>query len=288
MDFYAYRIMIRRGEPYNHILKCRQLFHQFIVDMYAKIESERLLFLRLNQKKLRAEEYIHLRDAIANDGNINDVGQICILPATYTGSPRHMHEYAQDAMTYVRKYGRPDLFITFTCNPTWPEITKLLLIGQASTHRHDITARVFKQKLTRLMGLITKNHIYGETRCWMYSIEWQKRGLPHAHILIWLKEKIVSTQIDSFISAELPDPEEDPELFEVISSNMVHGPCGAFNWNSPCMKDGRCTKKFPRQMIQETQTGNDGYPLYRRRKPENGGHTTTTKVNNVDVDIDNR
>lgn len=288
MDFYAYRIMIRRGEPYNHILKCRQLFHQFIVDMYAKIESERLLFLRLNQKKLRAEEYIHLRDAIANDGNINDIGQICILPATYTGSPRHMHEYAQDAMTYVRKYGRPDLFITFTCNPAWAEITNLLLTGQASTHRHDITARVFKQKVTRLMDLITKNHIYGETRCWMYSIEWQKRGLPHAHILIWLKEKIVSTQIDSFISAELPDPEEDPELFEVIRKNMVHGPCGALNPNSPCMKDGKCTKRFPRQMLQETQTGNDGYPLYRRRKPEDGGHTTTIEVNNVDVDIDNR
>lgn len=40
-----------------------------------------------------------------------------ILPATYNGSPRHMHEYAQDALTYVRRYGRPDLFITFTCNP---------------------------------------------------------------------------------------------------------------------------------------------------------------------------
>lgn len=165
MDFYAYRIMVRDGET-NHILKCRQLFHQFIVDMYAKIESERLLFIRLNQKKLRAEEYIHLRDAIAIDGNAANVGQMVILPATHTGSPRHMHEYAQDAMTYVRKYGRPDLFITFTCNPTWTEITNLLFTGQSSIHRHYLTARVFKQKLTRLMDLITKNHIYGETRCW--------------------------------------------------------------------------------------------------------------------------
>ena len=40
-----------------------------------------------------------------------------------------MHEYAQDAMTYVRAYGRPDLFITFTCNPTWDEIKELLLTG---------------------------------------------------------------------------------------------------------------------------------------------------------------
>jgi hypothetical protein len=41
MDLYAYRMMVRHGAV-NHIIRCRQLFHQFIVDMYAKIESERL------------------------------------------------------------------------------------------------------------------------------------------------------------------------------------------------------------------------------------------------------
>jgi hypothetical protein len=68
MDFYAYRIMTRVGED-NHLLRCRQLFHQFIVDMYAKIESERLLYIRINQQKLRSEQYTHLKDAIYNDAN---------------------------------------------------------------------------------------------------------------------------------------------------------------------------------------------------------------------------
>jgi hypothetical protein len=120
-----------------------------------------------------------------------------------------MHEYAQDAMTYVRNYGRPDLFITFTCNSGWPDIKEELLPGQSPTDRHDLTARVFKQKLIKLMDVISKCHIYGESRCWMYSMEWQKRGLPHAHILIWLQEKIRPSLIDSIISAELPNPEED-------------------------------------------------------------------------------
>jgi hypothetical protein len=160
--------------------------------MYVKIETERLLYIRLNQTKLRSEEYIHLRDAIINDGNVNtnELGKMVILPATFTGSPRHMHEYAQDAMTYVRTYGRPDLFITFTCNPTWDEIKELLLPGQSASDRHDIVARVFKQKLKSLMDMIVKHHVYGETRCWMYSVEWQKRGLPHAHILVWLIQKV--------------------------------------------------------------------------------------------------
>jgi len=94
MDYYSYRIMMRVDEE-NHLLKCRQLFHQFIVDMFAKIESERLLYIRLNQKKLRVDDYIHLRDAVANDANPNDLGKMVILPATFTGSPRHMHEYTQ-------------------------------------------------------------------------------------------------------------------------------------------------------------------------------------------------
>lgn len=148
------RIMIKAGSS-DHILKYRQIFHQFIVDVYAKVESERLLYIWLNQKGLRVDNYIHLRDAITNDGNVVDIGQMVILPATFTGSQRHMH----DAMSYVRAYGRPDLFLTFTCNPTWQEIKEELLVGQTSTDRHDLTARVFKQKLSKLMEIITKGNI---------------------------------------------------------------------------------------------------------------------------------
>lgn len=78
-----------------------------------------------------------------------------MIPASYTGSPRHMHEYAQDAMTYVRKYWRPDLFITFTCNPKWKEIEDLLQPGRKANDRHDIIARVFKQKLDHSINVIT-------------------------------------------------------------------------------------------------------------------------------------
>ncbi|CAD6226373.1 GSCOCG00011892001-RA-CDS, partial [Cotesia congregata] len=114
--------MIRRGLD-NVILRCRELCQQFMVDMYAKIESERLRYLRYNQQKLRAEEYIHLRDAINNNADVAEIGNHVILPSSYVGSPRHMQEYIQDALTFVREYGRPCLFITFTCNPKWPEIT---------------------------------------------------------------------------------------------------------------------------------------------------------------------
>ncbi|XP_075465454.1 uncharacterized protein LOC142499645 [Ascaphus truei] len=288
MDFYAYRLMIRDASQ-NHILHCRQLFHQFIVDMYAKIESERLLYIRLHQKQLRVDQYIHLRDAVGNDGNVDNIGKMLILPAAFTGSPRHMHEYAQDAMAYVRAYGRPDFFITFTCNPAWPEIKQELGDGQAHSDRHDLIARVFRQKLITLIYIITMSYIFGQTRCWMYSIEWQKRGLPHAHILIWLKEKLHAIDIDNVISAELPNPEEDPILFAIVTKNMIHGPCGNINIHAPCMKDSKCTKKYPKPFIADTQSGDDGYPQYRRRAPTDSGYTAAMTIRgNKHIQVDNK
>ncbi|GFR28310.1 helitron_like_N domain-containing protein [Trichonephila clavata] len=142
---------------------------------------------------------------------------MAILPSPFTGSSRHVHEYAQDAMTYVPAYGRPDFFITFTCNPAWDEIKELLLTVQSPSDRHDISARVFKQNLKSLIDFDVKHHVFGETRCWMYYIEWQKRGFPLAHILIWMMEKITPNRIDEIIPAEIPDIEIDKDLHDIVS-----------------------------------------------------------------------
>ncbi|XP_023159393.1 uncharacterized protein LOC101459168 [Ceratitis capitata] len=286
-DYYAYRLTIRRGLD-NVILRCRELCQQFMVDMYAKIESERLRYLRYNQQKLRAEGFIHLLDAINNNADVGEIGNHVILPSSYVGSPRHMQEYIQDALTLVREYGRPCLFITFTCNPKWPEITSLLLPGQNAKHRHDIKARVFRQKLKSLISFITISHVFGPTRCWMYSVEWQKRGLPHAHILVWFIDKIRPEEIDSIISAEIPDPSTDQLLFDIVTTNMIHGPCGALNNSSPCLADGKCTKNVPKDFTNHTVTNVDRYPIYRRRNPENGGTPFIKNFINTDIDIGNR
>jgi hypothetical protein len=58
----------------------------------------------------------------------------------------------------------------------------------------------------------------------MYSVEWQKRGLPHSHILIWLIDKIHPEEINSIISMEIQDPSTDQILFDIVTANMIHGP----------------------------------------------------------------
>ncbi|GBN36887.1 hypothetical protein AVEN_32254-1 [Araneus ventricosus] len=286
MSFYAYCLMVRSTE--NRLLNYRQLLHQYLVDMYAKIEAERLLFIRLNQKKLSVDEYIHLKDAITNDSDPANHGKLVILPSTFTGCPRNMHEYAQDAITYVRHGGKPSLFITYTFNPNCKEMTQNLTNGQSKTDRHDLVARIFRQKLIKFMNVLVKGQVFGSVKYWLYSIECQKRGLPHSHILIWLTNTLRPNQIDVIISAEIPNPSTDKNLYDIMIKNMVHGPCGAFNSLSPCLKEGNCSKMYPRQFIKETQFAMDGYPLYRRRKPEDGGQTATVKMKSDSVVIDNR
>ena len=64
-------------------------------------------------------------DSIAA-GNANEVGRHVVLPSSHGGGPRDMKQRFADASAVVRKFGKPDLFLTFNCNPTWPEITREL------------------------------------------------------------------------------------------------------------------------------------------------------------------
>ncbi|GFT64338.1 uncharacterized protein TNCV_403251 [Trichonephila clavipes] len=91
-------------------------------------------------------------------------------------------------------------------------------------------------------------------------------------------EKLRPNQIDKVISAEIPNPETDRKLYDTVTNNMTQGPCGALNPSSPCMKEGKCTKKYPRVLLKDTQTNDKGCPLYRRRAPEDGGRTITQKT----------
>jgi hypothetical protein len=78
-----------------------------------------------------------------------------------SGSPRDQQARFQDAMAIERKQGKPDLFITVTCNTKWPEIFSALLPGQTAQDRPDITARVFHLKLKAILEDITDKHIFG-------------------------------------------------------------------------------------------------------------------------------
>ncbi|OMO61834.1 DNA helicase PIF1, ATP-dependent [Corchorus capsularis] len=283
-DYYAYLLQQRALES-NTLLRGGRLFQQFVVDVYTMIKETRLRYIRDNQAALRCDMYENVRDAIT-EGDLrgDSVGCRVILPASFVAGPRYLFQNYQDALAICRQYGYPSLFITFTCNPRWPEIFEALnmIPGQHPEDRPDIVVRVFRLKLRMLMNDLVKNEYFGRTIASLYTVEFQKRGLPHAHILLWLDTSwsLITTQfIDKYISAELPDKEKDPVGYNVVVNHMLHGPCGYANPNNSCMKDGICSKDYPKEFVPYTTMDEDGFPVYRRREGIN-----TAKVNGVELD----
>jgi len=214
--------------------------------------------------------YNGLQDAL-NAGDIfgNDIGQKMILPSSFQGGDRTMGQLYQDAMARVRKFGKPDLFVTFTCNPKWKEIIDALLLGQTTKDHLDLVTRVFNLKLDALLKDI-KDGVLGNVIAKIWVIEFQKRGLPHAHILLILDEvsKLRTTEdYDSMVSTEIPDPICHPKAYEIVTSCMVHGPCGPNFFNAQCMEQGKCKKRYPRSFSEETHCDVDGYPSIDAVKP---------------------
>ena len=116
--------------------------------------------------------------------------------------------------------------------------------------------------------------------------DFQKRGLPHAHILlIFDRESKPRSEkdIDRLVSAELPMGQDQAELRDLVEALMTHGPCGALNPSCLCMQNGMCTKKYPKQFQNETTWFEGGYPHYRRRESQDG-----EKIMHTDGVRDNR
>ena len=127
-------------------------------------------------------------------------------------------------MSIVLKHGKPDCFITFTCNPQWEEITSALILDQKAS---DLVVSVFRLKLRELISDLMNKYILGKPLAHVYTIEFQKRGLPHAHILIILSDHDKpreSCEYDRIVCAELPNPILQPRLHAIVKRcTMMHG-----------------------------------------------------------------
>nr|CAG8486844.1 4048_t:CDS:2 [Entrophospora candida] len=227
LEYYSYRLQVHEGES-RHLHQSGCLFQQYVVDAYVSIEHNCLNWYRQNQNRIRSELYQGLQDAIFRSDTVTEnVGRRVVLPSSFTGGPRQMHQLYQDAMAIVRSF-----------------------VKKATTGSYQ-------------------RWCFWESGCtYIYVVEFQKRGLPHAHILIILAsmdKPCTVDDIDKMVSAEIPDQEIYPLAYETVTTMMIHSPCGALNPKAPCMKDGTCSKRYPREFNTTTIMDDNAYPTYRRR-----------------------
>ncbi|CDF33193.1 ATP dependant DNA helicase [Chondrus crispus] len=187
-----------------------------------------------------------------------------------------MRQQMHDIIAISNQIGHLDIFLTMTCNPSWPEVTRPLLPNQTPQDRLDLCARVFRLKMKDLMSLVINEEVFGTVVAHVRVIEFQKRGLPHAHVVFFLDEVSKNDlrtpeNVDRIISAEIPSA-QDLELQEVVLKHMIHNPCGERNPTAVCMGEQYCRKVFPKSFKHDTsQSDSEYYITYRRRSPSAGG-----------------
>ncbi|XP_023771489.1 uncharacterized protein LOC111920145 [Lactuca sativa] len=268
-EYYAYKLQIRHDDT-TYLLYFGRLLQQHIVDSYVKLETQRLDFFRIQQEEIRQEFLQGVVDAMAKgETEGSAIGRRIVLPSNFIGGPRNMRQKYVDAMALVQKFGKPDIFLTMTCNPNWPEIIENLKPYEEGQNRADLIVRVFHAKVEQLKHELFKNNIFGEICAHTYVIKFQKRGLPHAHFFLILESNCqmhTPEDFDKIVSAEIPSQSANPHLFRMVVQHMIHGPCGSLNPFNVCMKKkGSCKNLYPKDFSSQTIQTDDAYPIYRRR-----------------------
>jgi hypothetical protein len=201
-----------------------------VVEAFSRSVDRQLSWQRNNQNYILGRP--ETTDGMANGDTVNEYGDVqrftqsvdnerdqsTLTNATYlsesiTGSPRHLKNLALDSLAIVSEYGKPTVFITLTTNELWPEIQERLLPGQTAFDAFWVVNIVFKAKLRAFLFNLKHGKYFGnrKTSYLLSVIEYQARGLPHAHIVARLQDSPVHTDadacsafIDSYISAQMP------------------------------------------------------------------------------------
>ena len=104
-----------------------------------------------------------------------------------------------------------------------------------------LVARHFQYKVEVFFKDIIFDGPLGKTKYYAICIEFQERGSPHVHSFIWIlnppniqDEAAYISLIEKTINAQLPDPQNDSELFELVKTYQVHShsrTCWKYNTN---------------------------------------------------------
>ena len=203
---------------------------------------------------------------------VNSDSSPSFLADSFTGAPRHLKALSLNALAVVTELGQPTVFITLTVNPKWKEIEEQLLEGQTAFDRPDVVVQVFKQRrLSALIHNLKNGKYFGgrKTIYKIYVIEYQHRGLPHAHIVVKLKDVDDNDKdakllfIDEHIRARFPPEGEDIEYARLIEEHMIHTCSDADNG---CLNDqGHCKRGYQLTEIRLKSIFDEkGYPIYAR------------------------
>ncbi|CAB3983616.1 ATP-dependent DNA helicase PIF1 [Paramuricea clavata] len=197
---------------------------------------------------------------------------------TLRGSPPYFEKAKKDLFAMIRQLGPASLFCSFSSAETkWNHLLRILgkLIDQRNYSDDELNNLTWEEKCRLIQSdpvtcarhfdfqfntflkdvLMSELVPIGKIKDWFYRVEYQQRGSPHIHMLIWLenapvfgvdKDEDVVAYIDSIITCRKPN--SDPELLDLVN-RQTH------RHSHTCRKRSKniCTFNYPQPPMGSTQ-----------------------------------
>ena len=264
-DLYIFQ---KRSERFNRFLHFERLLQHFLMNVFVCCELNDLNWIRKNQQQLRADLYNDVMNRLNEEANFNDIdSKIIVLFFSHVDSSRYMKVKKQNAFALIRIFDKSTFFIIFTCNSEWKKLKKDLSFEIVSINRSDFVARIFQLKLRKLMKNLIERHVLDEMKIHIYVIEFQKRDLSHAHILIIVvsKNDVNSDNVDDAMKTLISNSNVNKEFYDLIIKNMIHKNC-LNNVNVVCHDEkNNCIKFFSKSLSEIIDLNHrSDYSLYER------------------------
>ncbi|KAL3122114.1 hypothetical protein niasHT_001654 [Heterodera trifolii] len=280
----------------------------FVIAVLNRIERNEMDHIkaiqqRKNYRQTLARDYIKaIEQGLQQQGRNAKLGSVYLMPQTFAGSRQYYQQKYADLMTIVRNLGNPTWLGLSPSpgNPSWPELKEALQGRQQYTHRADIVCRIFMDKAAEFVRDLVEKNVLGKVAGWCYSVEHQKRGMPHIHMLLILQERervLTPENVDQYVFARIPPlpPMEDMSveanqqrrLWHYVTTMMLH------DCNSACTEVDeqgrtRCRKHFPKPYSDLTELSEVRYTSYVRLPADLSDSTLLAGAHNAQpADLNN-
>ncbi|EAW24643.1 uncharacterized protein NFIA_101270 [Aspergillus fischeri NRRL 181] len=221
---------------------------EYAVDMFSRTGEERLRYLQRG-RRVHATSMDEAADPLIPDLFQNKI------PASFMGSRAWASDQVTDSLAIARKLGKPSIWLTMTTNPQWSEIQSQLLPGQDVTDIPAVVCRAFRARL-------------GILKAFLPSLSSRSEACHTPTLWVKFKQEPPLSALDIFISAELPDAEQEPDLYRQVRRFHMHSQNHLARPGSRCNRNGRCIYGYPQPITPHTHLDDLGRVHYRRRNAD--------------------
>ena len=293
-EFFMYRLMnkdprFRRNLRFLHTSYMNKRENSFRSGLYAMLNTgSKLKNMTAGQIKNRV---------MTNDEQAEK--ELYMAFQTIKGTKEYWQRQNGDLRAMCEAWGPMTFFVTLSCAEyKWPELHDYLRKKNADLENIETmtsddlikkdpvsVSEFFMRRFEGLMKnmILQKNGPLGTIEHYWWRLEYQARGAPHIHMVLWAKdapvlgendEKEVMEYISKYITAEIPHAYDNDHLRNLVKTFQIHkcsGSCKRFvsqktgkTFSGPL----RCRYGFPKELSKtyEMNSFDDSVKSRKNRK----------------------